>query len=273
MSALTFTLKYIPEASVDLSALTPDNLEGKNLKEIKALKITIQNRRYPITDYFSIKGRDSSNIHFEHADKSFQYVGKNMSFGQITVSGNLGDFTGYRMSGGTISVQGSVKDYAGAMMSGGELHISRNAGHFLGSATRTEKQGMSNGAIFVGGNAGDRVGNKMRRGLILIKKSCGNYCGSQMIAGTIIVMQRAGDYIGTSMRRGSIILMQKPGIIPPTIRSCGDLKMPFLTLLSRQLKEMGMPFRQFKNLQPEAHRYSGDLANDGKGEILICKSV
>ena len=120
---------------------------------------------------------------------------------------------------------------------------------------------------------GDRVGDRMRRGIIIIQGKSGNYCGSRIHAGTIIVLDRVGKLPGEGMRRGTIILAKKPAHISATFKSCGNLKMQFLRLLFTQLANMGKEFAMFSKYGPLAHRFSGDVARNGKGEILILQSM
>ena len=133
--------------------------------------------------------------------------------------------------------------------------------------------GMTEGFINISGSAGDRVGDRMRRGIIIIHNKAGDFCGSRMHAGTILVLGKAGRNVGTGMRRGTIILSKKPKHIVATFKSNGNLKMQFLRLLFTQFATMGKEFSKFQNFDPETHRFSGDLARNGKGEILILQTL
>jgi len=132
---------------------------------------------------------------------------------------------------------------------------------------------MTNGLINIKGNAGDRVGDRMQRGIIIIQGKSGNYCGSRIHAGTIIALDKVGKHPGEGMRRGTIILAKRPAHISATFKSCGNLKMQFLRLLFTQLAGIDTDFEIFKKYGPIAHRFSGDLARKGKGEILILQTI
>ncbi|MEQ8937769.1 MAG: formylmethanofuran dehydrogenase subunit C, partial [Gammaproteobacteria bacterium] len=112
---------------------------------------------------------------------------------------------------------------------------------------------------------------QMRRGLIIVHGKAGDFCGSRMHAGTVVVLDKVGYYPGEAMRRGTIMLAKKPKHIAATFKSCGNLKMQFLRLFFTQLANMDPEFDFFKKYGPMAHRFSGDLARNGKGELLILK--
>ena len=158
-------------------------------------------------------------------------------------------------------------------MSNGHIDIIGNVGNYLGAGLPGDPYGMSDGLIYVAGNAGDRAGDRLRRGFIIIRGKAGDYCGSRMVAGTIIVLDKAGKYPGFGMKRGTLIMAKKPRHIAATFKSCGYLKMQFLRLLFKQLQEMGSQFSIFNKYDPEAHRFVGDLASDGIGEILILQTI
>jgi formylmethanofuran dehydrogenase subunit C len=150
-------------------------------------------------------------------------------------------------------------DYIGHMMTHGSIHIQGNCGDFLGA-------NMHGGNIICQGNASDRVGDSMRRGLILIDGNTGDYCGSRMIAGTIGVYGKTGSYTGFAMKRGTILL-NNPASLHATIQDCGMHTLPFLALLFQSFKPLTTSFNRIKTLRVQ--RFSGDLACNGNGEILV----
>lgn len=150
------------------------------------------------------------------------------------------DFIGHGMTKGTIVINGDCGDYLGASMQGG--------------------------TIIAKGNANDRLGDQMRRGLILVDGNAGDYCASRMIAGTIGVYGTVGKQTGFAMKRGTILLTKKPEL-HATLQDCGTHTLPFLALLFRTFTTL--PTR-FNNIQSyRVQRYAGDLACDGRGEILL----
>ncbi len=196
-----------------------------------------------------------------------------MSYGSIEVKGHVGDFLGQYMQGGHIKVYGDAGSWAGCSMENGRIDITGNVGDYLAAGLPGDPYGMSDGLIYVSGNAGDRVGDRLRRGFIIIRGKAGDYCGSRMVAGTIIVLDKAGKYPGFGMKRGTIIMAKKPRHIAATFKSCGNLKIQFLRLLFKQLSEISDQFSFFEKYRPEAHRFAGDLASNGKGEILILQTI
>jgi len=269
MSALVFTLKKQPEFTLEVTPLTPDNLEGKTLTNIKNLKLIYGNKAVKLDTLFSVKGSDSSQVIIEKSSDKLINAGHGMTKGSITIKGDVGDFLGQGMKNGILTVIGNAGSWAGNAMSGGRININGNAGDYVGAGLPGDSFGMSNGLINIRGNAGDRVGDRMRRGIIIIHGKSGNYCGSRIHAGTIIVLDKVGKLPGEGMRRGTIILAKKPTHLSATFKSCGNLKMQFLRLLFTQLASIDEELTLFNKYGPEAHRFSGDLARNGKGELLI----
>ena len=273
MTALTFTLLNNPEFTLDASPLIPDLLVSQSKEQLKNIKIPYGNQKIPVKNLFKVTGNDHANIHIKNSNEKVVSIGNGIRDGHIEVSGNAGDYLGINMRGGSIRVNGNTGDWAGCSMSMGVIEINGNTGSYLGAGLPGEPNGMTDGRIIVTGNAGDRVGDRMRRGTIIVCGNAGDYCGSRMTAGTIIVLDKAGKYVGFSMKRGTIVLAKKPRHIGATFRSCGNLKMQFLRLLFTQLTNIGNTLSIFTKYGPEAHRFAGDLASNGKGEILILQTI
>ncbi len=273
MKPLSFKLKIKPEFTLDVSPLTPDKFAGKTTAKIKTIHLCYGKQKISVDKLFSVTGGDTENILFLDSTEKLICVGQDMSYGSIEVKGDVGNLTGQYMRGGFIRIQGNAGAWTGNSMKNGHIEITGNTGDFLGAGLPGDPHGMSNGLIFVNGNAGDRVGDRMRRGIIIINGHAGDYCGSRMGAGTIIILDKAGKHSGFRMKRGTIILAKQPRHISATFKSCGNLKMQFLRLLFKQLSEMGNQFSMFKKYGPEVHRFAGDLASNGKGEILILQTI
>lgn len=273
MSALTFTLKSQPEFTLDMSPLTPDKLQTLTLGKIKKLKLIYGKETVRVEELFTVKGDDKNKIIIDKSCKQLICVGKEMTNGSLTVKGNVGDFLGQSMQEGTLTVHGNAGSWTGNGMSGGRINIEGNVEDYTGAGLPGDAFGMTGGLINITRNAGDRIGDRMRRGIIIIQGKSGNYCGSRLHAGTIIALDKVGKLPGEGMRRGTIILAKKPAHISATFKSCGNLKMQFLRLLFTQLSNIGDEFEFFKKYGPIAHRFSGDLARNGKGEILILQNI
>lgn len=266
MSALTFSLKIESRQRIDLSPLTPDKLAGKQLADIARIELQCGNRKLLVGEAFEISGDNASDIVIRNNSSKLDHIGSQMRSGRMTVLGNAGDYAGFEMHGGELVIQGNAEAFAAGSMSGGFMHIQGNAGDFLGGAIAGNRQGMKGGTVIVTGNAGDRVGDQMRRGLLLIEGNAGDYCGSRLIAGTIGVLGGLGLYTGYAMRRGTLLLKETPAL-HSTIVDCGLHTLPFLNLMFKSFGTFPTRFAQLE--QNRVRRYAGDIANDGKGEILI----
>ena len=273
MNPLTFTLKIQPEFILDVAQLTPDTLLGLNKTQIKSLKLPYGKKKVVLDTVFSVTGADPNNIQINHSCEKLISVGRNMSHGTIRVDGDVGKILGQSMQGGFITINGNAGSWVGNRMSGGRIDINGNAGDHIGAGEPGDAFGMTDGLIKITGSAGDRVGDRMRRGMIIIYGKVGDFCGSRMHAGTIIVLDKAGRNSGVGMRRGTIILAKKPPHIAATFKSNGNLKIQFLRLLFTQLSNMGDDFSIFQKFGPEAHLFSGDLARNGKGELMILQTL
>jgi formylmethanofuran dehydrogenase subunit C len=268
MSALTFTLKAELAQRIDLSPLTPEKLAGKTVADVAGIELHSGNRKLRVDEVFHISGDDINDIVITNNKGKLDHIGSGMKTGRITIIGDAGDYLGFEMAGGELIVQGHVDAFAASGMTNGFIHIHGNAGDFLGGAIAGNKQGMKGGTVIVIGNAGDRVGDQMRRGLLLIEGNAGDYCGSRMIAGTIGVLGSLGQYAGYGMRRGTLLLTQMPRL-HPTIMDCGFHTLPFLSLMFKSFSNLPTRFASIS--KKRVQRYAGDIANEGKGEILILR--
>ena len=273
MTALSFQLRREPQFSLDLSPLVPNRLAGKTLSQINKIKLVYGKEQIRLEELFTVKGKNNGHIAFQDGCKQFIGIGRSMTSGSIRVNGTVGDFAGQNLQNGYIIINGDAGSWVGNKMSGGRIDINGNTGGYVGAGSPGDTFGMNNGLINIRGNTGDRSGDRMRRGLIIVQGKAGNYCGSRMHAGTIIVLGRVGDYPGNGMRRGSLILAKKPSHISATFKSCGDLKMQFLRLLFTQLAALDEEFAIFDKYGPEAHRFTGDVARNGKGELLVLQKI
>ena len=136
---------------------------------------------------------------------------------------------------------------------------------------------MNRGTIIIEGNAGNEVGERMRRGLIVILGDAGDFLGANMIAGTIVVFGKAGEGPGAGMKRGSIVLLGggQSGALPlqppqllPTFRYDCTYNPTFLRVYLRALRRYGVEVGE-EYITGNYRRYNGDIAELGKGEILV----
>lgn len=268
MSALTFSLKKDLVQRLDVAPLSPDALAEKSVKDIAGILLWYGKQQIRTDEAFDITGDDSNNIAFKNSNEKLDYIGSQMKSGSITIEGNAGNYLGFQMRNGAITLNGNALDFAASGMVNGTITINGNVGDFLGGAIIGERKGMRGGLVIIKGDAGDRVGDQMRRGIILIEGNVGQYCASRMLAGTIGVLGNVGEYVGFGMRRGTLLLTQTPKL-HATIQDCGTHTLPFLSLMFKAFQDLPTRFAQIK--QNRVQRYTGDLGNDGKGEILVFK--
>ncbi|HEY8117996.1 MAG TPA: formylmethanofuran dehydrogenase subunit C [Methylophilaceae bacterium] len=266
MSALTFSLKTTLQQRVDCSPLIPDNLAGKSIADIAAIELSWGNRMLRVDSLFEISGSDTNHIEFKNSNRKLDYIGSHMRSGSITIHGGAGSYLGLQMSNGVIVLHGDADAFAASGMSGGLLHIHGDAGDFLAAAIVGDRKGMHGGIVIVTGNVGDRAGDQLRRGIVLIEGNAGSYCASRMLAGTIAVLGTVGDFAAYGMQRGTLVLTQQPRL-HVTIQDCGIHTLPFLSLMFKSFSKLPTKFAQMN--KNRVQRFAGDIANDGKGEILV----
>lgn len=269
MKPLTLTLRRPPATWLDMSPLTPDRLDGLRGRGLHRLRLQLGRDAVRLKDLFDMEGSRTDQIVIRRSAPLLARIGAGMSGGSIEIRGHAGQHLGQRMRGGSISVQGDAGDWVAAGMAGGSINISGNAGDFIGAALPGDTHGMTEGRVTIRGNAGRRLGDLMRRGTILVFGDAGEFAGSHLIAGTLIILGRTGRHTGYGMRRGTIILAKKPAHLLPTFRSCGNLKMEFLRLLFKQTASIDRRLAFFRSFGPEVHRYAGDMAAGGQGELLV----
>lgn len=268
MTTLTFTLIAPPAQRVDLSPLVCQNLEGLSLDAIAALELQCGKRTLRVDQLFYLNGSNTQDILIAGSTDKLDFIGKELNGGSISVQGNAGAYLGMQMKAGTITVSGDAGLYAACEMKNGLLQIEGDAGDFLGGALPGNKQGMKGGTVLVKGNVGQRAGDHMRRGQILIEGNAGDYCGSRMVAGTIAVMGTVGRYAGYAMRRGTLLLWNQPQL-PATFNDCGSHTLAFLPMLFASFKSLNSKFADTSTAFNRVRRYGGDLAETGRGEVLV----
>jgi formylmethanofuran dehydrogenase subunit C len=189
--------------------------------------------------------------------------------GRITFQGDLGkaDRLGAALKEGEVLVDGSLGDEAGIAMSGGSIDVRGNAGARTGGAESDGRRGMTGGELLVRGTAGVEAGMRMRRGLVVVAGDAAGHAGRGMIAGTVIVFGKAGPAPGRWSKRGSIVALG-PVEIPPTYRYACTYQPDHLRLTLLRLRARHGLALDEQYLTGFYRRYSGDLAELGRGEIL-----
>lgn len=263
---ITLTLRAPLARPLDADAIAPDRLAALDAREISALELRDGRGRVPLGDVFTVTGERSSSLVIDGDLAQLHGVGTLMSAGSLMITGSIGNALGARMRGGAITVQGSAGDDAGSAMAGGSIVITGNVGDRAGGALQGASKGMTGGEIIVRGGAGREAAARMRRG-ILCCASCGDGAGVGMIAGNIIVSGAIGENVGAGNKRGTIVALG-PVRIPATYAYACTYRPPHLSLMLLSLrKRFDLPVDD-AHLHGLFRRYSGDLAEIGKGEIL-----
>jgi formylmethanofuran dehydrogenase subunit C len=269
VTALTLSLRDEPVHRIDLSAVRPDRLSGATPEKIARLGLSCGNRRMQVGELFEITGEDPQDLVIRNSCARLDAIGAGMETGRIRVYGNTGDYLGMGMRGGNIEVHGDSGHWTASGMHNGMIHLRGSCGDFAGAAIPGDHRGMRGGTLLVTGNAGDRTGDRMRRGYILIEGDTGDYCGARMVAGTIAVLGKVGIAAGYGMRRGTLLFRQLPPSLPATLNDCGEHRLGFLHLLLDSFADLDSRFSRLDKGQLRVRRYAGDLACDGKGELLV----
>jgi formylmethanofuran dehydrogenase subunit C len=246
---LTARLKSSLEQRVDCSAVLTAPWAALTADELAKRTVELeQDGRMPLGELFEIKGNPAGRIRFTGDLSRANRLAAGLSEGAVTVEGNLGDEAGLGMAAGALVIEG-------------------NAGTRAGAAAPGFKRGMTGGELIVQGSAGAEAGASMRRGMLAIGGRAGDRAGLGMIAGNIVVFGTAGENAGLWSKRGSIAALG--GITPPAsyAYACTYQPIHLRVMLLRLQTIYGMRIRK-RQLAGLYRRYSGDLAELGKGEIL-----
>lgn len=248
MAGLTLTFRGDAGLPVDMSAVLPDRLAGHPADAVARLSLPCRGGAAPLGDLFDMSAGDATDGLL------------------IRPGGAILHRVGVGMASGRLLVEGDVAAHAGAGMGGGLLRITGNAGEALGGALPGRPQGMRGGLISVGGNTGDRVGERMRRGIVVVDGQAGAHAAAFMVAGTLAIGGGCGLHPGFGMRRGTLLLGRSKAAPPEGFADGGTRDWLFLHLLRRALEGTGSWFESAGTTR--AHRFIGDLAEGGHGEIL-----
>jgi formylmethanofuran dehydrogenase subunit C len=286
---ISLRLRQPVDVPLEVEAITPEALAGRTAAEIERMPVFQGNREAALGDFFAVDIRAADAADLLRLEGSglerVKHVGHGMRRGCIAIAGDAGMHLGAEMRGGTILVEGSVGDWAGAEMRGGLLHVRGSAGHLLGAAYRGSPKGMRGGTILVEGSAGNEAGAGMRRGLIAVAADVGDFAGVMALAGTIIVLGHLGIRPGAGLKRATVVAHGGglgapraatgagngvPRLLPTFKLDC-EYRPTWLGLYLRHLHDAGFPVPALSRVGLY-RRYSGDLTELGKGEILLWTS-
>ena len=270
MSDIVLTLRHAPALRVDLRGVTPAALAAMDADGIARHAVWHGNERTPLGELFrvAVHPRDGApHLRFEGDLSRFDHAGHAMTAGHLSINGNAGDYVGLQMTGGEIVVGGSAGLFAGCELAAGRIHVKGSVGDFAAGALPGSMDGMRGGELIVHGSAGARLGDRMRRGLVAVLGNAGEFAASRMVAGTIAIGGRLGAHAAFGMRRGTLVLATAKPELPATFVATTHEIGVFWALLRRQVRAVGGAFEALPANAPL--RLVGDLAVDGKGEVLF----
>lgn len=264
---ITLSLKHEPIVPLEAEVISPDSFSEMSHAEICASTLHHGKRRVRLDDFFDVEGERSEEISIAGDLHRVRWIGRAMSKGTISIQGSVGMHLGSYMAGGSIFVDGDAGDWIGGEMAGGFIRVTGNGGGQIGAGYRGGMTGMRGGTIIVDGTAGLEVGLRMKRGTIVVGDKVRDFAGLQMKGGTIVMLKGAEIRTGAWMNRGTIISLE-PISIMPTFRSCGSYQPTFINLYARHLETLGVTL-PYQASAGAYHRYAGDHAAGGKGEIFV----
>ena len=262
--SLRLTLRQSPPGRISLAGIVPDKLARMTAADIERLPLRWGKETPALGDFFRVAGAP---------DARFCDVARGMTAGECEIGGDAGDLVAADLRGGRVTVHGRVGAFAASGMRGGELRVSGDAGERLGAALPWLAAGMRGGRVLVAGNVGARCGDKMRRGEIFVAGDAGDFCAARMVAGTLAVAGRVGAHAGYGMRRGTLLLFGAAPSMPPSFVETACVADAYLRLLRRHWLETldaGNVFARHAGRAGEwrGRRWLGDLAGDGRGEVM-----
>lgn len=249
MSGLVAQLKGRLAEPADFSAVLAGSWTGLTAAELAGRTVNVVGRgAVPLGELCTVTGKPDGTVRFTGDLRLARRLGSGLTEGAVTVEGSVGDETGTGMAGGAI-------------------HILGDAGDGTAAAAADARRGMTGGEFVVAGSVGEGAGGLMRRGLLAVGGGTGRHTGAGFIAGTIVVFGAVGPVPGLWSKRGSIVALGAVEI-PSTYRyACTYQPMHTRLILTRLEAIYGLPVEE-RHLSGFYRRYSGDLADLGKGEIL-----
>lgn len=253
MSGLVAKLKAPLRQRADLSEALAGSWATLSARELANRPVYLEHDgSVHLGDLFALDGHPQGKIRFVGQLDQADRLGAGLIEGEVIVDGSVGREAGLAQSGGTIDIGG-------------------DAGPRAGAAPPGFKRGMTGGELIVRGSAGAEAGAAMRRGLLVILRAAGERTGLGMIAGTVVVFGPVGDDTGLWSKRGSVVALGRITPPPTYFYACTFQPAYLRLLLTRLRSSYGLPVRP-RHLNGLYHRYSGDMAELGKGEILAWTS-
>jgi formylmethanofuran dehydrogenase subunit C len=249
MSGLQVKLRTALDVAADCSAVLAGPWGRLAAADLARRPVALAGRGpVPLGELCEVSGDPDGRVRFVGDWRRAARLGAGLAEGAVVIEGDVGDDVGLGMAGGSIEVRGS-------------------AGHRAGAAAPEARRGMTGGELVVHGSVGREAGALMRRGLLVAGGDLADHAAVGMIAGTIVAFGAVGPTPGLWSKRGSVVALGDVPI-PSTYRYACTYQPVHLRLMLTRLKgRYGMPV-EGRHLTGFYRRYSGDLAELGKGEIL-----
>jgi formylmethanofuran dehydrogenase subunit C len=283
MNAVRLRLRQpVSGVRVDLRRVSPAALCGLDVEAVRRFQVARGNRRLPLGDLFDIdlegSGLAVPTLTLEGDLGSVDRIGSQMDQGVLKVQGDVGDYAACGMTGGVLDISGRAGVFTASEMAGGRVEVGGDCGEFAAASLPGSMDGMRGGQLLIRGCAGDRLADRMRRGTVLVFGDAGDYAASRMVAGTVAIGGACGRHLAYGMRRGTVLCLGAHPDAPSTFAATRHDIRVFWSLLRRHLAavavadgaaEDGAAASPFTGLPAEPPcRFVGDLAADGKGELL-----
>ena len=262
-------LRQAPALRVDARLLSPATLGALPADAVRRVALPSGRDRIELGEWFDVLPGAGDALRIEGDLSRFDALGAGLADGVLDVHGPVGDAAGLGMSGGRLTIHGSARDLTGCAMRGGWLEIHGDTADLAASALPGDMDGMSGGTLVVHGRAGARLADRMRRGTVVLYGDAGEFAASRMVAGTLAIGGACGAHAGWGMRRGSVVCAGPAPAVAATFAPLWSDAAVSWQLLARDLARFGPPFADLPRRR--ATRYAGDLAVQGKGELLVAE--
>jgi formylmethanofuran dehydrogenase subunit C len=265
-------LRQSPQLRVDARVLSPVALAALSADDVRRLTLPHGRDQLPVAELFdvsAVKEGTEPSLVIEGDLSRFDAIGAGLPGGVIEIHGPVGDAAGIGMTGGRLIVGGRAGDLTGCSMRGGWLEVMGDVGDFAASALPGDMDGMRGGSLVVRGNAGERLADRMRRGTVVVFGDAGAFAASRMVAGTLAIAGRCGPHAAWGMRRGTLVFAGPAPTLSSTFVPVRANVEVFWRLLANDLARVGGPFESLAARSIE--RFAGDIAVQGKGELLFAR--
>ena len=104
---ITLTLKEEPTVPLEAESISPDVTAYLKHDALRALPVLLGKRQRRLEDFFEIEGEASDDLVIRGDLTRVKWIGRGMTRGRVTITGNVGMHLGASMKGGVIDVTGT----------------------------------------------------------------------------------------------------------------------------------------------------------------------